>query len=168
MRVRRVAGGIFGVLQIKRSVSCSLRTLALDIAVALRGINVGYKAFLRLEVVGHPLTRIGIAALPVDGLFNEHTVGIADAFCEDQTRIHIHRNAAGVERHVLIFHLTFAIKEHLLVGRVINQGVGGLKVDRCFERRTSLGAILVQTVDVERIDGDDARTFRRHPNCRLR
>ena len=166
--MRRIAGSIFGVLQIKRSVSRALRTLALDIAVALRSIDVGDKAFLRLEVVGHPLTRIGIAALPVDGLLNEHTVGIADAFCEDQTRIHIHRNAAGVKRHVLIFHLTFAIKEHLLVGRVINQGIGGLKIDRRFERRTSLGAILVQTVDVERIDGDDARIFRRRPNCRLR
>ena len=128
----------------------------------MRGINVGDKAFLRLEVISHSLARIGIAALPVDGLLNKYTIGIAHAFCEDQTRVHVHRNTAGVERHVLILHLTFAIEEHLLVGRVIDQGVGGFKVDRRFKRRSSLGAILVQAVDVERIDGEGGRAISRH------
>ena len=105
-----VAGSVFGMAQIERAVVSSLRFGALQVTVALSRVYVAYKTLFRLEVKRHRLALILVAALLVHGFFGIHARRVAQSHSMHKAAVETHRDFGGVERHVLIFHVGFAVE----------------------------------------------------------
>ena len=113
--------------QIERAVVSSLRFGALQVTVALRGVYVAYKTLFRLEVKRHRLALILVAALLVHGFFGIHARRVAQSHGMHKAAVETHRDFGGVERHVLIFHVGFAVERgEARVGVVHNRVLRGI------------------------------------------
>ena len=110
VRVLGVAGSVFGMAQIERAVVSSLRFGALQVTIALCGVYVAYKTLFRLEVKRHRLALILVAALLVHGFLCIHARRIAQSHGMHEVAVEAHCDFGGVERHVLIFHVGFAVE----------------------------------------------------------
>ena len=157
MRVLGVAGSVFGMAQIERAVVSSLRFGALQVTVALRGVYVAYKTLFRLEVKRHRLALILVAALLVHGFFGIHARRVAQSHGMHKAAVETHRDFGGVERHVLIFHVGFAVERgEARVGVVHNRVLRGIFHGRIDARlaRLRLSRVGSETVGREAIGNE--------------
>ena len=146
--------------QIERAVVSSLRFGALQVTVALRGVYVAYKTLFRLEVKRHRLALILVAALLIHGLLCVHARRIAQSHGMHKVAVETHRDFVGVERHVLIFHVGFAVERGEARVRVVHnrvlRGIFHGRVD-AWLARLRLSRVGGETVGDKTIRGETVR-----------
>ncbi|EJX09266.1 hypothetical protein EVA_02626 [gut metagenome] len=120
-----VAGRIFRMLQVERSVLAAFGVRAVEKAVALRGGHIADESLFGFEVEGYLFAVVVVAALLVDGRVDQHAGSVAASFGMHQAAVHVHGDGSGIELHVDILHIGLAVEIGQSYRGVVDHGVGG-------------------------------------------
>ena len=108
VRMGLVAGGVAAVVEVHLAIAVALRQLRGHEAVVLLGVGIADDAFLRLEVEGHRVGLVGIAAHLEHRGAKLHTGRIDRTRGMHQTGVELHVYLVAVQVHVLILHVGLA------------------------------------------------------------
>ncbi len=142
-----VAGGVFCMFQIERSVGSAFRVLALHETVALRCLHVRDIALLCFEIEGHEFAVVVVAALRIDRFVLQDARRVAFSRRSHHAAVHVHGDFGRVERHVHVFYLGLSVEVHQPCFSVIDQRVCAFIVHWRVDARFAFRAVGRRGVD---------------------
>lgn len=142
-----VAGGVFCMFQIERSVGSAFRVLALHETVALRCLHVRDIALFRFEIEGHEFAVVVVAALRIDWFVLQDARRVALSRRSHHAAVHVHGDFGRVERHVHVFHLGLSVEVHQSRFSVVDQRVCAFIVHWRVDARFAFRAVGRRGVD---------------------
>ena len=120
-----VAGGVFSVHEKHLPFVVSLRYLAGEESVLLLCIYTGDETFLCLEVKGHGVALILVAAHLKHRCAEDGSGGVSGACGMHEATVEVHVYLVALQVHVLILHVRVAVEECKSRRCLVSQGVFG-------------------------------------------
>ena len=143
-----IAGGIASFSQEELAVGTSLCYLCGEESLLLLRVHLLDESFLRLEVEGHRVVLISVAAHLEHRRSLQHSSGVATARCMYERGVEAHVYLVALQVHVLVFHVAVAEEVGHTRGSLVDERVLGREHHRCID---AVLLLTVQGVESQRV-----------------